>query len=243
MAEGSDTEAEDGRSGNISRRYFLRIAGTAAVGVSLSGYVALDGALPEAEASADGQTKYPASNGYLLVDPKKCQGCASCMMACSLVNEGVVNMSLSRIQVTQNPFSNWPYDLSIEQCRQCVKPVCAEACPEDAMAVDVRSGNVRRVTRADRCTGCGQCVDACPYMPGRAILGPDEIARKCDLCAAAPYHWEPGLKQLEGRQACVTVCPVGAVQYTSKTPLQEGDSGYRVNLRGRNWAALGYTTE
>ena len=29
----------------------------------------------------------PASDGYFLVDVKKCQGFASCMLACSLVHE------------------------------------------------------------------------------------------------------------------------------------------------------------
>jgi len=36
----------------------------------------------------------PPSDGYLLVDIKKCQGCASCMLACSLVHEGVESLSL-----------------------------------------------------------------------------------------------------------------------------------------------------
>jgi protein NrfC len=243
MVERNDAETGNGRGGYISRRYFLRIAGTAAVSVGVSGYVALDSALIKAATLADGKTVMPVSKGYLLVDTKKCQGCASCMMACSLVNEGAVDLSLSRIQVIQNPFKNWPDDLTIEQCRQCVDPDCVKACPENALTIDVKAGNVRRVTDADKCTGCAQCVDACSYTPARAMLAPDEIARKCDLCAGAPYHWDPKKRKLKGRQACVAMCPVDAIRYTTKVPLQEGDLGYKVNLRGRGWAALGYPTE
>jgi len=239
----TNVDTGNGSSGDVSRRYFLRIAGTAAVGVGVSGYVALDRALVRAAALADGRAVMPVSEGYLLVDTRKCQGCASCMMACSLVNEGAVDLSLSRIQVIQNPFKSWPHDLTVEQCRQCVDPGCVDACPEDALTVDANTGNVRRVTDADKCTGCGQCVDACPYTPARAMLAPDEIARKCDLCAGAPHHWDPGRTELEGRQACVAVCSVGAIQYSSKVPLQEGRSGYKVNLRGEGWADLGYPTE
>ena len=60
----------------------------------------------------------PAAEGYLLVDPKKCQGCLSCMMACSLVHHGSVNLSLARIQVTHNHLANFPDDAMIAICRQ-----------------------------------------------------------------------------------------------------------------------------
>ncbi|MEE8400182.1 MAG: hypothetical protein V3S89_14310, partial [Desulfobacterales bacterium] len=75
------------------------------------------------------------------------------------------------------------------------------------------------------------------------FVAPDHKSRKCDLCAGAPYHWETAKGELEGRQACVAVCPLGAIQYTAKVPLQRGDTGYKVNLRDRNWAALGYPKE
>ena len=107
---------------NITRRYFLRIAGSVAIGVSAGGLAGVKEALPKIVKLADGRSGIPVSGGYLLVDVKKCQGCVSCMLACSLVNEGVENLSLSRIQVIQNSFDKWPHDLSIEQCRQCVDP-------------------------------------------------------------------------------------------------------------------------
>jgi protein NrfC len=187
----------------------------------------------------------PPADGYLLVDIEKCQGCASCMLACSLIHEGLESLSLSRIQVVQDSFASFPDDLDIGQCRQCVDPACVEACPTGALKADVRHGNVRRVDK-EECIGCGACHDACPYPPSRAFLAADEAyddeakSRKCDLCADAPYHWDEAGGGPEGKQACVAVCPVGAIAFTKEIPTQAGDGGYQVNLRGEGWSSLGY---
>jgi protein NrfC len=66
-------------------------------------------------------------------------------------------------------------------------------------------------------------------------------ALKCDLCADAPY-WN-GKGGPKGKQACVEVCPLGAIQFTKKIPEQKGDTGYKVNLRGESWKKLGYPTD
>jgi protein NrfC len=41
----------------------------------------------------------------------------------------------------------------------------------------------------------------------------------------------------------VEVCPLGAIQFTAEVPVQEGDAGYKVNLRGENWKKLGFSTD
>ncbi len=53
----------------------------------------------------------PASEGYLLVETKKCQSCTSCMLACSLVHEGVENLSRARIQIIQDSLEFYPDDI------------------------------------------------------------------------------------------------------------------------------------
>jgi Fe-S-cluster-containing dehydrogenase component len=213
----------------ISRRDFLKFTGTVTIGA---------GVLPKLIWLDDAIAAVPASEGYLLVDTKKCQGCLSCMLACSLVHEGTENLSLARIQVLQNSFGKFPDDLTMAQCRQCVEPACVEACPEKALYVDKKNGNIR-IVDVKKCIGCKACVQACPYEPGRAVWNSDKKhALKCDLCSNAPFWNVKG--GVGGKQACVEVCPLNAIQFTKKIPEQKGDTGYKVNLRGESWRKLGY---
>lgn len=226
MGDGGNRANQDAGPG-VSRRGFLRISGRAAAGAAVGsafpGLLWLDGAV----------AAIPASGAYMLVDTKKCQGCMTCMLTCSLVHEGKENLSLARIQVIQNPFAKFPDDITLAQCRQCVEPACLEACPNDALYVDAEHGNVRQID-PEKCIGCMKCVNACGYAPSRAVWdAEDSHAQKCDLCANAKYWKEPGGP--DGTQACVTLCPVGALTVTKEIPKQTGDDGYQVNLRGEGW--------
>jgi Fe-S-cluster-containing dehydrogenase component len=91
----------------------------------------------------------PSAEGYILVDTKKCQGCMTCMLACSLVHEGEENLSLSRMQVLQDPFGRFPFDITLERVKTCDlcldtpfwkeeggpdgKQACIVACPVGAI--------------------------------------------------------------------------------------------------------------
>jgi len=176
----------------------------------------------------------PASDGYIVVDPKKCCGCQACMMACSLVHGGKANTTLSRIQITQNPYGCYPNDIDIYQCRQCVFPECFAACPvPDALYIDTMNGNIRRVNESE-CIGCQLCVTACPFTPSRVIWNSEKrVAQMCDLCIDTPFWNEKGGP--DDKQACVEVCPMEAIRFTSEIPTQIGDYGYKVNLRGEGW--------
>jgi protein NrfC len=219
----------------ISRRTFLKTTGIIVVGISTG--CASPGMVGEEKPAL----LLPASQGYLLVDVKKCQGCASCMLACSLAHEGKANLSNATIQILQNPFQRYPYDMQMAVCRQCLNPRCLDTCPTGALHIDGARGNVRIIDR-DRCVGCGSCHDACPYEPSRSIWRRDgEPARKCDLCINTPFWSETG--GAEGKQACVEICPLHAIAFTKEIPVQAGSAGYRVNLRGRVWEEMGYDTE
>ena len=234
-----------------TRREFLKVSGTIVLMIGSGCYVPVTAKSKDPKtslASIKNITAILPSDGYLLVDIKKCQGCASCMLACSLVHEGVESLSLSRIQILQNSFEAFPGDLTIEQCRQCTDPACIKACPADALKANPTYGNVRMVDR-DKCIGCGACFEACPFTPSRPVVVADEQykgeikSRKCDLCAETPYHWEDAGGGPAGKMACVEVCPVGAIKFTKEMPVQEGDSGYKVNLRNSVWRQLGYPVD
>lgn len=147
---------------NISRRDFLKLTSAVAVGAGITGlfsqYILVDDAI----------AAFPASEGYLLVDTKKCQGCLSCMLACSLVHEERISPTHARIQIMQDSFEKFPDDLTMAQCRQCVDPECVKVCPSGALQVDIQNGNIRKVD-GKKCMHCKACTEACPFSPSRAM--------------------------------------------------------------------------
>ncbi len=169
------------------------------------------------------------STAYLVVDTKKCAGCTSCMLACSMVHEKKASLSASRIQIVQTPLAPFPFDLNVYQCRQCTDPLCVENCPTGACRVDAANGNTRVIDQS-KCIGCQTCLRMCPHPPHRTVWNSETgKAAKCDLCADAPYLGEQGGP--EGKQACVMACPMGALAVVTKVPDQTDDVGYEVNLR------------
>jgi protein NrfC len=218
--------------GNITRRQFL--LGSSALGAA----VFLPGRLLAIE------NTIPDSKGFLVVDLKKCQGCGTCMMACALAHSGVASYSLSRIQIQQDSFADWPDDVSMSICRQCQDAPCVAVCPVrpiKANKPNPKEGNVRMIDPA-LCIGCKICLVRCPYTPSRIQWNPYlQKSQKCDLCVDTPFLDEKGGPG--GTQTCVKVCPVNAISYTTKMPDQGSEDSYNVNLRGRAWSRLGMTTK
>lgn len=176
--------------------------------------------------------KFPRSEGYLVVDSKKCAGCLSCMLACALVHEGEENLVLSRIQISRNTFADYPEDIKMAVCLQCAKPKCVDACPTGACYVDTAHGNMRVIDES-KCDGCKQCIEECPLVPKMAIWNHEKnVAMKCDLCLNAPYWSEQGGP--EGKQACVEVCPVDAIKLVQRVPKKLEAVRNEVNLRERS---------
>ena len=134
----------------------------------------------------------------LCIDPEKCTACKACELACSFAKEGVFAPSLSRIKTVR--FMEKGVNVPMV-CVNCARPACVEVCPTEAAFID-RSVPVVRVND-DECTGCGECVNACPF--GAVELHPEkEVACMCDLC--------------DGEPACVPNCMYGALSYK---PTQE----------------------
>ena len=219
-------------SDRITRRQFLIGTGALGAAVFLPGRLL---AIPHTIAD---------SEGFLVVDLKKCQGCGTCMMACALAHSGIASYSLSRIQIQQDSFSDWPDDVSMAVCRQCQGAPCVAVCPVRpirANKANPKQGNVRMIDQG-LCIGCKMCLTRCPYIPSRIQWNSElQKSQKCDLCVDTPYLEEKGGPG--GIQACVRVCPVNAIAFTTQMPIQDGDESYFVNLRGGAWSKLGMTTD
>ncbi len=222
---------------HYSRRDFMLGSGALVVADVLGG---ANTATAEAKTAAPApQTKisYAASKGYLVYDSKKCAGCVTCMLTCSLVHEGKENLSLARIQIMQSSFAKFPDDIKLAVCRQCVTPVCVQNCPTGACFVDSANGNIRRID-STKCVGCKTCLSACPQQPNRTVWNPTaKKSMKCDLCLDTPYWSEKGGPS--GKQACVESCPMKAIKLATEAPDQTETDGYDVNLRNEHWLNLG----
>lgn len=135
----------------------------------------------------------------------RCIGCATCQIACSEKNRLAPGQSFRQVEevaggeyrqsgqgLTNTVYAYW----RSTTCRHCCRPACAQACP--AGAVIKRADGVVLIDRK-RCTGCRQCIAACPY--GAVRYDPQwQQARKCDFCA--------DLLARGSQPACVEACPM-----------------------------------
>lgn len=211
---------------SYSRRDFVIGSGAAIAGGTLTA-CAPSASMAVTPVAAE-KNPFEKSAAYLVYDSRRCSGCLSCMLACSLVHDGETSTSLSRIQVSRSVLTRYPYDIQIALCRQCPDPLCVRSCPTNACHVSAKNGNVRMIT-ADKCIGCQSCVQACPHHPHRPIWNPEtRKTTKCDLCVNTPHFGKKGGPS--GDQACVTTCPMGALKLVAEMPLQADVGGYDVNL-------------
>ncbi|HXZ93488.1 MAG TPA: 4Fe-4S dicluster domain-containing protein, partial [Burkholderiales bacterium] len=156
----------------------------------------------------------------LMIDLERCTGCKSCEVACK--QEHRLGPGEYRNKVVWSAGSAKPALAFLTlACQHCERPACLRACPVNPKAIDKNplTGVVRVLE--DRCTGCGECVLACPY----SAMGYDpkgHHAVKCDLCAE---RRAAGLTT-----ACASVCPTRAIGFGRRDELLEraGAEGRRV---------------
>ncbi|MHA1742194.1 MAG: 4Fe-4S dicluster domain-containing protein [Candidatus Thorarchaeota archaeon] len=140
---------------------------------------------------------------FVFGDPHVCTGCMICVNVCSMYYFKVIGPERARVRVLRiEPGLDFPLF-----CRNCEDAPCISACPENALT---RTSKGVIIVNNRLCTGCGLCVDACPYY---AIhINPDNgKAIKCIQC-----------------EECVRRCPVGAIWMTTERELAAHDSDGRL---------------
>jgi Fe-S-cluster-containing hydrogenase component 2 len=137
------------------------------------------------------------ATSVLVIDLEKCTRCDECTRACAASHDGV-----TRLVRTGLRFETF---LVATSCRSCDSAPCIPSCP---VPLAIHRGNFGEIIIEDSCTGCGMCIEACPYgaialheSPQQRNSGPMTAkvrpkAATCDLCGGKPL--------------CVYVCPDGA---------------------------------
>ena len=136
---------------------------------------------------------------FVVGDSTKCTGCRACELACFTVHGSRSNhigktVGTVTIPVTPRLFlTKFEQGCMPIQCKHCENAPCLNVCTKGAISrIDHQV-----VVDADRCIGCKDCMQACPFgaialLPhakdGRLVAQavseePKVFAAKCDLCS------------------------------------------------------------
>jgi len=157
-----------------------------------------------------------------VIDLEKCVGCHDCQIGCKDEHCGNDWMPYAKPQpdtgqfwmkVHQNERGAIPHvkvTYLPVMCQHCENAPCKAACPEKAI---YQRDDGLVVLDPAKCTGCGDCIEACPY--GVIYQNKDlNIAQKCTGCAhLIDRKWPIDVPR------CVDNCHIGAIQFGEESEL------------------------
>ena len=165
----------------------------------------------------------------ILYDSSKCTACRGCQVACKqwwglpaevTTNRGTYenppDLSADTwVKIKFNEISNgnggveWIF--TRRSCMHCTDAACVRVCPTGAL-YHHPSGVV--AYNKDLCSGCGYCVEFCPFDVPRA-KGNDIIGiRKIDKCVLCIDRISAGIEP-----SCVKTCPTDALIFGDRDDL------------------------
>jgi Fe-S-cluster-containing dehydrogenase component len=148
------------------------------------------------------------------IDPVRCIGCKACVHACTecATHRG---RSMITLEVMDRATSTQTVPMV---CMHCENPTCAQVCPADA--IKRSPDGVVQSSLKERCIGCSNCVNACPFGVPHYYPEIDQML-KCDQCYDRTSQ---GLKPM-----CATVCPSEALFFGTLEEFRARRRGEPVN--------------
>lgn len=178
----------------MNRRDFLKASLALAGGIAVGGILAKVG-IPALLASPEEPLFFPPGAGGAKRFLSKCTGCGLCLAACPehlLIRAkggiGPIRLDFSKgacrpdchrcgsvcptgaIQKTRTPIALAKLDASACRAFQAGEPCgkCAAACPVGA--IQLRKSGAPKPVQAERCIGCGACLNQCPGYEGKTAI-------------------------------------------------------------------------
>ncbi|MCU4924743.1 4Fe-4S dicluster domain-containing protein [Halobacteria archaeon AArc-dxtr1] len=171
-----ELEAEDGEGGSIAsaleafedgdmdRREVMKKMGAGAAFVGLGAWATADDGDRELNVD-DNQTAADERDTQwgMVLDLEQCDGCLSCVSACSEENNLDSGVNWMYILDYEDPDEdmNASRGRLIRPCQHCTDAPCEKVCPTTARHTRQSDGLV--LTDYDVCIGCRYCQVACPY--------------------------------------------------------------------------------
>jgi len=152
----------------------------------------------------------------IVVDLNRCTGCMTCVVACKEENLTRPSVWWDKILEVESPSLDHITYLW-HACMHCDNPPCVPVCP--VKAVSKRQDGIVLIDQKV-CTGCGDCVKACPYgvvtinptqnyfqgekMPYEKEVAANrvQIPKKASKCTLCVHRVEQGIEPV-----CVSGCP------------------------------------
>lgn len=154
-----------------------------------------------------------------LLDMGRCIGCEACVVACNVGNQLPIDRHyIELIEHTSGTFPNLTGGFQNHRCYHCSDATCVAVCPTGAL---FQEDGLTRLNR-DACSGCGYCVQSCPYgIPKMS----DGRAAKCDGCASTV--------SAGGTPWCVTTCPAMALMFGDRDEILAEAKSRATRLKDR----------